>query len=338
MNDSTGPPGDVLVLVADAPAARRTVEHAADRIAPDARLHLLGLGSGDSSVDAPLLDDARGWAARARRARDHEGRVTTAGRVVETRWPTAADVAGVVAAYVRGHGVERVVIPADVERAISGCSASGLVSALRDADVTDVSVGPEPTTVVHRRLLVAGSLASTGTLFVLALGLYLLLAGRLDAFEVVTGIATATVVAAVFGRVTFARPPALGRSVGRALRGCLYVPYLLWEVAKANVAIAAIVLHPRLPIDPKLVSYRTSLDGELALTTLANSVTLTPGTLTVDVDADSGELLVHTLTEGTRADLLEGSLERAVQFVFGDGEARDDAARLPTAAEEVSDD
>jgi multicomponent Na+:H+ antiporter subunit E len=335
MNTRFGSSGDVLVLVVDAPAARRTVEHAADRTAPDARLHLLGLASRESPGDAPLLDDARRWATRTR---DRAGRVTTAGRAVESRWPTAADVADVVAAYVDGHGVERVVIPSDVERAVPGCTVAGLASALRDAGVADVSVGPEPTTVIHRRLRVAGSLASTVTLFVLALGLYLLLAGRFDAFEVVTGVATAAVVAAVFGRVTFVRPPAVGRSVGRALRWCLYVPYLLWEVAKANVAIAAIVLHPRLPIDPKLVSYRTTLDGELALTTLANSVTLTPGTLTVDVDAETGELLVHTLTEGSRADLLEGSLERAVQFVFGDPGAGDDAARLPTAAEEVSDD
>ena len=115
------------------------------------------------------------------------------------------------------------------------------------------------------------------------------------------------------------------------------MPYLHREVAKANVAIAAIVLHPRLPVDPKLVSYPTTLDGELALTTFANSVTLTPGTLTVDVDAEAGTLLVHTLTAGTRADLLDGSLERAVGFVFDGGAVRRRPDR-PTPIAEVSDD
>jgi multicomponent Na+:H+ antiporter subunit E len=91
------------------------------------------------------------------------------------------------------------------------------------------------------------------------------------------------------------------------------------------VAIAVIVLHPRLPIDPQLVSYQTDLDGELALTTFANSVTLTPGTLTVDVDADEGRLLVHTLTTDSRDDLFDGSLERGVRFIFGE-----DAEEAPT--------
>jgi multicomponent Na+:H+ antiporter subunit E len=327
---------DVLVPVVDAPATRRTVEYAVDRIEAGAALHLVALASAEDgppaqAASASLLGSARRWAERAR-PRDHEGRVVTAGRAVDGRWPTADDAAAVLAVYAQNHGIDRVLVPADVERAVPGVTASALVAALRDAGVASPVVGPTPRTALHRHLVVAGSLASTGALFVLSLAFYLLLAGRIDGFELVTGVATAAVVAATFRHVTFATPPALVRSTGRAVRGCLYVPYLLWEVAKANAAIAAIVLHPRLPIDPKLVSYDTTLDGELALTTFANSVTLTPGTLTVDVDVDDGTLLVHTLTASTRADLLDGSLERAVQFVFGsDAAATDESRPTPTA-------
>jgi multicomponent Na+:H+ antiporter subunit E len=335
--------GDVLAPVLDTPAGRETVEHAADRLGPDARLHLVALTGpdrGPSSETAAVLADARRRARRALDGDDRRARVASAGRVVDGRWPTTEDVASTLIAYADEHGVQRAVLPADLEGAFPGVTAGGLAAALRDAGLADPVVGPRHRPAVHRRLLVAGSLAGTGALFVLSLAFYLLLAGTVDAFEVVTGAATAAVVAAVFGRVTFARPPAPVRSTARALRGCLYVPYLLWEVAKANLAVAAIVLHPRLPLDPKLVSYRSNLDGELALTTFANSVTLTPGTLTVDVDAESGDLLVHTLTARSRADLLDGSLERAVRFVFADrGTPTDEGStRVPGGTEEGLDD
>jgi multicomponent Na+:H+ antiporter subunit E len=88
---------------------------------------------------------------------------------------------------------------------------------------------------------------------------------------------------------------------------------LLWEIAKANVTMAYVILHPSLPIDPKLVEVQSALWGDIPITTLANSITLTPGTLTVDLIDD--ELVVHALTAGSRADLESGALVRAVAFV-----------------------
>jgi multicomponent Na+:H+ antiporter subunit E len=319
MGDPPPTTGDLLVPIVDTPATHRTVERAADQVGSDATLHLVALADGTSpSFDlTTLLGSVRRRATRIRRHRDHGGRVTAAGRSVEARWPSADDLSAVLVAYAREHGVEKVLVPPDVDRVVAGVASDDLAAALRESGIAAVTVETRARTALHRRLLVAGGIAKSGALFLLSLGFYLLLAGRVDAFEVVTGVATATVVAGTFGRVTFDRAPALGRSGGRALRSALYVPYLLWEVAKANAAVAAIVLDPRLPIDPKLVTYRSSLESELALTAFANSVTLTPGTLTVEVDADSGDLLVHTLTASSRADLREGSLERAVQFVFG---------------------
>jgi multicomponent Na+:H+ antiporter subunit E len=97
-------------------------------------------------------------------------------------------------------------------------------------------------------------------------------------------------------------------------RRVLYVPYLLWEIAKANLAIAYVVLHPSLPIDPEMVEFDAAVWSALAVTTLANSITLTPGTLTVDVT--QRHFTVHTLTPSSREDLFAGSLERAVRLVF----------------------
>jgi multicomponent Na+:H+ antiporter subunit E len=80
----------------------------------------------------------------------------------------------------------------------------------------------------------------------------------------------------------------------------LYVPLFLWEVFKANVDVAYRVSCPRMPIHPGIVAVRTTLMSDMALTFLANSITLTPGTLTVDVDRDRGLLYVHWIDVKTR--------------------------------------
>lgn len=72
-----------------------------------------------------------------------------------------------------------------------------------------------------------------------------------------------------------------------------YLPIFLWECFKANVDIAYRVLHPKLPINPGIVKVKTSLKTDTALTFLANSITLTPGTMSIDVDKDNGILYVH---------------------------------------------
>lgn len=74
-----------------------------------------------------------------------------------------------------------------------------------------------------------------------------------------------------------------------------YVILFLWECFKANLDVAYRVIHPDLPIRPGTVKVRTSLKSDAGLTFLANSITLTPGTTTVDVDKDAGVIYVHWL-------------------------------------------
>ena len=75
-----------------------------------------------------------------------------------------------------------------------------------------------------------------------------------------------------------------------------YSVWLLREIAVANWQVLKIVMNPRLPIDPVIVRFRTSLTTDLGRTTLANSITLTPGTITVQVNDD--EFLIHALQAG----------------------------------------
>jgi multicomponent Na+:H+ antiporter subunit E len=77
----------------------------------------------------------------------------------------------------------------------------------------------------------------------------------------------------------------------------LYVPYFFYWCLKANLDVALRVLHPDVPIRPGIVKVRTSLTGEMAKTFLANSITLTPGTLTVDIDGQ--DVYVHWINIDT---------------------------------------
>lgn len=88
-----------------------------------------------------------------------------------------------------------------------------------------------------------------------------------------------------------------------------YLPTFLWECIKANIDVAWRVLHPRLPIRPGIVKVKTDLKSDTALTFLANSITLTPGTLSVDIDRDKGILYVHWI------DVKEKDMELATNII-----------------------
>lgn len=92
-----------------------------------------------------------------------------------------------------------------------------------------------------------------------------------------------------------------------------YVPWLLKEIAMANIQVVRLVLDPRLPVDPVVVRFGTTLSSDLARTAFANSITLTPGTVTLDVEG--AEFVVHAVTRAM-ADLAGGAMERRVAAVF----------------------
>lgn len=71
----------------------------------------------------------------------------------------------------------------------------------------------------------------------------------------------------------------------------VYVPYFIYAMIKANIDVAYRVLHPSMPIDPAVVSFKTKLKSDLGKLILANSITLTPGTITLEVKGD--EFFIH---------------------------------------------
>lgn len=87
--------------------------------------------------------------------------------------------------------------------------------------------------------------------------------------------------------------PHVFKSIRRYIWFLYYIPVFIWECIKANIDVAYRVGHPDLPIRPGIVKVKTTLKSDTALTFLANSITLTPGTMSVDIDAEDGFLYVH---------------------------------------------
>jgi multicomponent Na+:H+ antiporter subunit E len=96
------------------------------------------------------------------------------------------------------------------------------------------------------------------------------------------------------------------------------MPWLVKEVIKANFHLLYLVFHPRMLqlIDPHIIHFQTGLKSDIAITTLANAITLTPGTVTVTASADGG-FKVHAIDRPSAQSLPGAMLDRVVH-VYGE--------------------
>lgn len=155
-------------------------------------------------------------------------------------------------------------------------------------------------------------------LFVAALFLFwLLLSGHYTAWLIGAGAVTALAVALFGRRMEYGDEE--GFPVERLGAGILYWPWLVWQIALSSVKVSAIILHPRLPIAPRLVRVSSGQRTPVGIATYANSITLTPGTLTVEIDDPRHELVVHALTADTADELVRGEMGRRVSRFEGAG-------------------
>jgi len=85
----------------------------------------------------------------------------------------------------------------------------------------------------------------------------------------------------------------------------LYIVDFLREVIVANVDVAYRVLAPEMPLEPQVILVPLRVETELGVTTIANSITITPGTLTLDHDPDENALYVHMIDGRMPEDVVE---------------------------------
>ena len=148
--------------------------------------------------------------------------------------------------------------------------------------------------------------------FVMLFAFWLVFSGHFDALHISLGLICSAAVATLSYDLLLPEP--LPRSAALiAWRFLLYTPWLMWEVVVANFHVLSLVLQPNL-VRPQIVRFKTGLQSDLAKVTLANSITLTPGTITMDMDGD--EFYVHAVSDKAALSLIEGDMEQRVGHVF----------------------
>lgn len=282
-------------------------------------------GDAESAGGSEAVTDADGRTTHA--VGDRLNRITVVTDVIGTdRYLfSPGDYADSLLEYAAAADIDRIVVGPEYNPAGTASMLQPMSAELARGDVT-VETAPGKRSTEGTALTRATSLPMYSSLFVVSYLFYLSLSAwkPLDFF---TGFVTASIVSAVLAPVVASRASPIGLTLRRFVRLLVYVPYLLKEIVVANFQVAYVVLHPDMPIDPQFVRLRAAVWGDGAVTMLGNSITLTPGTLTVTVSDRSFD--VHSLTAGSRADLLDGGLERAVRFVFHGRSA----ARIPTPRE-----
>ncbi len=157
---------------------------------------------------------------------------------------------------------------------------------------------------------------SFGITFVLMFLSWFVLSGKTDPLMLGLGIVSSALVAFYFHDLLF---PSLEPAYVRVFfRFCRYMPWLVLEIIKANFHLLYLAFHPRMKelIDPQIITFKTGLKSDIAIATLANSITLTPGTITVTADSD-GVFRVHAIDTET-AQALPGTMLEKVAKVFGE--------------------
>ena len=151
------------------------------------------------------------------------------------------------------------------------------------------------------------------TLFLKTMGfflIWLLLSASFNLFHVGLGLVAA------FGVAWFNTDRSASRFTILRLRIVWYFLWLVGRILQSGFHLSVLILHPALPIDPKLIRYRTKLREEAGIVLLGNSITLTPGTITVEVN--SQDLVVHAMDDKSAHDVTSLHMDQRIAGLFGE--------------------
>lgn len=175
--------------------------------------------------------------------------------------------------------------------------------------------------VLNNKNIVGSSLVHKLAMFVVLFGFWMVLSGRTETKFIVYGLITALV-------TTWVTYPLLlvpnkdgskqyfvfGVSIPKFI---MYFFWLMWQLVLANIDVLLATTAQELDIDPKVVRFYFRADNPMASVVLANSITLTPGTVTINV-TDDGLYEIHALTRGAAAGVLDGSMQKKVADLYGE--------------------
>ena len=148
---------------------------------------------------------------------------------------------------------------------------------------------------------------------VILFGFWLLLSGMFEPFLLGAGVLSVVAVVAFVRRMEVVDHE--GHPVHLGWRALIYFPWLMGQIMKSSWAVSRVILTPSMPISPTLARTRASQKTSVGMVAFANSITLTPGTISVEIGA--GEVLVHALTVESMQNLDGGEMDRRVTRMEG---------------------
>jgi multicomponent Na+:H+ antiporter subunit E len=151
--------------------------------------------------------------------------------------------------------------------------------------------------------------------FVILFTCWIIWSGVFDAWHLTLGIISCFIVTYISSDLLFKREKFSGKDRVEVIRFVVYMPWLIYQIILANFHVAKLTLSPRLTLQPSLITFPTKLKKGISLLTFANSITLTPGTITADIKP-GGYYVVHAIDRTVADDLLSGEMENRVAHVF----------------------
>ena len=152
--------------------------------------------------------------------------------------------------------------------------------------------------------------------FIMLSVFWLIWSGMFDGFHITLGVISVGLVVAWTGNmIMMDNHQPVGQRLMQWWRFEIYSFWLLWQIVLANIDVMKLAFHPKLSrmIQPKFMTFKTTITGDVPLFVLAQSITLTPGTVTLAINGQVIE--VHAL-HNAAADALPGDMARKVEAIF----------------------
>lgn len=154
------------------------------------------------------------------------------------------------------------------------------------------------------------------TIFVIFYIMWIILSGHFDIFHLTIGIICCGGVSFFAYRLWFKKNVSFKSLLKTIIQLIMYIPWLAYQIILANFHVAYLILHPKMPIEPEIIELKTFLKKDISLTTFGNSITLTPGTITCDIEQN--KIYVHTLSKKAKESLMSGVMEKKIAKIYNE--------------------
>lgn len=179
-----------------------------------------------------------------------------------------------------------------------------------------LSLDPRPNGVVPMETRPPRNPLYAVLFFAVLLAIWVVFSGLLDPFHLSLGLISCGLVTWLSSDLLFDdRAVSMRRRAVQAWRLVHYVLWLTWQIVLSNIAVLKLAFSPRSSLQPQIVRYRTPLKSDFEKFLLANSITLTPGTVTIKILGDL--FYIHAIDDASAAGL-SGEMDRRIARIFED--------------------